>query len=177
MNGAAWDGRTPSVTVALEASCVLEGEVLGEDGFGVPSGQGLITLRGSLDGSFDVQEEGAVWREHNIHPEHDGKFRITGLPARQYEFHLTWYPQPGESWFMSNTPDQDAVLVSQASSGAGMPNASRPREYTDIFTLEPGQTLTVSYPRDDLGRNPERQAALEAASPADAELHRRLLGV
>lgn len=179
VNGAGWDGHARSVTVSLEPECVLEGEVLAEDGSGPTRGEGLVVLKGSPDGSFDLYEDGAVFREHCIRWEDGGKFHITGLPPRRYSLYLSW--QEGganQCFFMGGAPEQPVIIMAgDGKTVSGIVRESRQMEYSDMFALEAGQTLHVSYPRDDSRLNPDRLAALEAESSADVALHRLLVGV
>jgi hypothetical protein len=179
LNGAVWDGRAQAVTVELEPECVLQGEVLAEDGRAPAQGEGLVVLKGSLDGSFDQNEAGAVFREHCIYPEHGGKFRVTGLPPRKYTLDITWRDgKATQAGFAGESAEQPVVVTSKAGGSlVGVQERPKQREFSDKFDLEAGETLNVSYPRDDVRLHPERIAGQEAEAPADAALHRGLVGV
>lgn len=179
VNGAAWDGRARAVTVTLEPECVLLGEVMSEDGTRPARGEGLVILKGSWDGSFDLDEEGAVFREHCILPEHGGKFRIAGLPPRKYTLELSWQDgRAAQRGYLGGSLEEPVVVMSTAGGNApGAGGEARHRRYSDMFVLEAGQTLEVSYPGDDVRLNPGRVAAHEGESPADEAVHRGLVGV
>lgn len=178
-DGVAWDGKATLVVVALEPECILEGEVLAEDGVGAPRGTGFVVLKGSRDGSSDAREEDAVRRGHDIFPEDGGRFRITGLPPRDYRLRLTWRErEANERVLLNNSPEQGVLTTTPSVSNAVAAAETRvSRTYDDVFTLEAGQILHVSYPRDDVAQNPERLAEQESESPSDVELHRKIIGV
>jgi len=157
MKWARWDGKAPSVALALEQGGTVEGVVLGEDGGRLVYADSdyahpMLTLKGSLDGSYDVNDPNDVYREYGRLELDDMHFRIDNLPPRYYELTVGWAVEEGD------------IIVH--------------KNYTDTLILEPGQVLHREYPRDDAGRNPGRllEAAAQVASAADEALQAQLVG-
>ncbi len=154
----AWDGQASSVTVMLEHSGVVEGTVSARNGgalnpvtddFG--NKYAMVILQGSLDGTFDQTDPNDVSREYCIRIDDGDSFYFEDLPPRHYDLCVSW-----------NADDDSRSF----------------QGYSDSFTLEPGQTLSRSYPRDELTRDPDRFLAWgeQFGDSSDAALREKLLG-
>jgi hypothetical protein len=121
-------------------------EGLVRDELGRPEERYNVWLHYCAQGVFDLDN-----------PEHE-QFQTV---VRRFE---TWFKpeDAGRFRFDQLPPGNYSLLVSCG--------------YSDEFTLEPGETLTVTYPDDSVADNPDRWLAERVGDPKDEALRRKLIG-
>jgi protocatechuate 3,4-dioxygenase beta subunit len=142
-----WNLREERTSITLAHNeAVVEGHVL--DANDEPLSTGSVSLRwANSESSYDLSS-----RDHNriyvkFTDTHPGHFRVDQLPPGEYVLKISWLDrQNGE------------------------------HAYSDEFTLNAGDVMTVTYPDDAISENPDRWLARSDENAEDQTLRKAIVG-
>ena len=145
-----WRNGESSLSVALSTECVLSGVLLDAPSFanGRPVSVGLVKLDRLPDGIYELKNAAIESFENAIKPNDNGTFHFVKLPPGYYRLATHWW---------------------KASDGQGV-------SCGDEFLLQPGDTLTVTYPDDSVFQNPGRWLSERTGDDQDEEMRQSLIG-
>jgi hypothetical protein len=142
-----WRAGENELSVSMGPECVVKGQVFDDEGIPLESGYVLLT-RLSNRTDIDANTEDEQY-DGLIRPGDQGRFHIDQLPPGTYKLRAHWW-------------ESEPVPVDIG--------------YTDEFTLEPGDMISLTYPEDSNMDNPGRWIAETSGDPADETIRSKLIG-